>query len=197
MDRLLLLRRSQANSVLNNNSSISSELGYETAQEDSISSLYYSINENTLTDIDSPPNSPNHPQVATTSDAMPSSQTNQNAESLILAGTETDVSLTETIVPAENERSIKNEPAIFTLNKESVNHDEAIISRHAITTSQNMISNLLTEPSSNMTSSSSVVQKLCVAVVAQQRTKIAPELNRGKNRKSFIYLLVLGMKQLL
>lgn len=77
MDRLLSLRKSEANSVLSN-TSLSSELGYETAQDDSSCSLYYSMDDDTLTDVgDISPNSPGHPQVVVVPDAVSSSQTNQ------------------------------------------------------------------------------------------------------------------------
>lgn len=97
MDRLLSLRKPEANSPLNN-ASISSELGYETALDDSNSSLYYSINDDTLTDVDdASSNSPGHPQVAIVPDAVSTSHSNQTADTLTTASVHTESS-TQTLI---------------------------------------------------------------------------------------------------
>lgn len=65
MDRLFRLRKSLTS--ISRNTSISSELGYETAQDDSISSVYYSMDEDTLTDIDvASPSPPSHGELTIT-----------------------------------------------------------------------------------------------------------------------------------
>lgn len=96
MDRLLSLTTLQANSVLDNNTSTISELGYETARDDSISSLYYSINDNTLADIHiaSPPG---HSQAMT----IPDTIIQTNTESSIPESIGTDSSM-HTLILEQN-----------------------------------------------------------------------------------------------
>lgn len=207
MDRLLSLKKSDGKSAALN-TSISSELGYETANDDSFASLYYSINEDS---DDSSPNSPSHQQDATiVPDADSSNQTDQSTECSPTAsiGTEsaTQFSIAEPIElmdqPISSANSdvvvadIETGPAVSSTNGDSHDHEMDTIGRDAMTAAQNLIFSLPSGlpsvaaiSSTNMTNiadSSSVVQELYVVAVAQQRTSRAPELNRGmKNQTKF------------
>lgn len=189
MDRLLSLRNSQSNSVLNN-TSISSELGYETAQDDSISSLYYSINDDTLTEIEV-----TSPAPITAPDRVSSIQTDQHTDSNtqsvgVESATQTIIEsvdqdhLDQPIVSSSSddvvEDSVETVPAISTMNQvKPIGLDE-------ITAAQNLVFNFPAGPSlssNNITTfagSSSIMEELYVVTVAQQQTNRPPELNRGE-----------------
>lgn len=198
MDRLLSLRNSESNSVLNN-TSISSELGYETAQDDSISSLYYSINDDTLTEIDD-----TSPAPTIAPDRVSSIQTDEHIESItqsVGVETATQTIITESIESVDQdhlyqpvvssssddvvESSVETVPAISTMNQAKP------IGLDAVTTAQNLLFNFPAGPplsSNNITTfagSSSIMEELYVVTVAQQQTNRVPEINRGENNVSF------------
>lgn len=130
MDRVFTLKKTEANSVLSN-TSISSELGYETANDDSFSSLYYSINDDTLTndnvdDIDESANSPSQRETVIDLCASSFSPVNPTKESSISStqtivsepihstdNTDSDVQPFETVSTAQ---TVSSEP-IHTINE--------------------------------------------------------------------------------
>lgn len=84
MDRLLSLRNLDANT------SLSSDIGYETANDDSVSSLYYSINNDTLTDDISSPVSTVYDAESTIIVFDEPYATNVNGENANAAGLQSD-----------------------------------------------------------------------------------------------------------
>lgn len=205
MDRLISLRNSQANSVLNN-ASMSSELGYETAQDDSISSMYYSFNNDTLTeevDDTTPP-----PTTTTAPEAFESTETNQipdnSIKESILTESSTQTLMTESIESADHltrtilssnsddvaENFIDAGPDI------STNQELNTIGLDAITTAQNLFFNFPSGSAvsstniTNFAGSSNIVQELYVVTMAQQQTNRVPELSRGKKFQNIFVVRV-------
>ncbi|XP_037029342.1 uncharacterized protein LOC119069401 [Bradysia coprophila] len=189
MDRIISLKKTDSNSLLSN-TSISSELGYETAQDDSISSLYYSINDDTLTE--SPNLSDHDAEPTTVLDHVfqshpiggPSTATSVGTNSLkeISIGQVTSTDNPQPIYSSGPddiaERSMVAVPAIPLM--QSIHYGLDAKDMDAVAAAQNIISTL--PPPNNIAGSSRIVQELYVVAVSQRQTHRAPELGRAARR---------------
>lgn len=194
MDRLLSLRKSLANSSLNN-TSISSELGYETAQDDSFSSLYYSINDDTLTNIDDSAGGADCSDAHSDANTTLSSQT--NSEALRSTQMVTDEQPVESNVhspqPVVDVVSDPTDPTpdVLPMEQESVGVEPDTFGLGALTAAENALLNLPSESAlstnniANFAGRPTVVQELYVVAVAQQQTNAAPAINRGTKLSFF------------
>lgn len=198
MDRLLSLRKLDVTSI--SNTSVSSELGYETANDDSVSSLYYSINDDTLTDdmASSPTLSDHDAEPNIVSDPLPFCETNPNEGpwSATTVGTDSAMQIpTGQMMPdslqsffssgADVDQTISSnnpQPIISSVVDAIVENSIQAVHREnatdAIASAQNIISSLPLRPSHSTnlpTGSSRIVQELYVVAVTQQQTIKAPD----------------------
>lgn len=197
----MCLRKSDGNSMLSN-TSVSSELGYETAQDDSFSTTYYSINDETLTDFAASPNSSDHAEPTIVSEPLSDplfchSSPNEGSSIVSVIGTDssTEISSDRLISVGDSqpivssgtddiaEKSIVAAPEITLTHQDVLNHELDVYEPDVIATAPNSISTLPSGPSvssNNLAGGSIIVQELCVvAVSSQQPTDKASELGRS------------------